>query len=105
MDIKPSNVVISANSEVTLIDISGRVFSQDWLSPEMRHLQNSLSQDFFSQVLNDTWAFGKIVSQMVSASCDDLEKGLLRSLALDCTAPVSQRSSLRDIITKLESDV
>ncbi|KAI1754410.1 hypothetical protein F4782DRAFT_492373 [Xylaria castorea] len=87
MDIKPSNVVIGEDSQAVLIDISGRAFSRDWLSPEMRHLPDPLSQDISSRVLNDTWAFGKIISRMANASCDELENGLPNRLALDCTTP------------------
>lgn len=103
MDVKPSNIVIGANSETTLIDISGRAFSQDWLSPELRHQDDPLSQDISLRVLNDTWAFGKIVLRMANAS--KFDKMLLKGIASNCTAPVSERISLSDAITRLAGGV
>ncbi|KAK5637549.1 hypothetical protein RRF57_013264 [Xylaria bambusicola] len=105
MDIKPSNIVISANLEAILIDVSGRAFSHEWLSPEMRCLQNPLVQDFTSRVLNDIWAFGNLASQMASASSDNSEKDVLITLCSNCTSPPSARPSLHQIIAILEGDV
>lgn len=103
MDVKPSNIVISANFETTLIDISGRAYSQEWLSPELSHQDDPLSQDISLRVQNDTWAFGKIVSRMANAS--EFDNMLLQGIASNCTAPVSERMSLSNAITRLAGGV
>ncbi|KAI0399025.1 kinase-like domain-containing protein [Xylaria palmicola] len=103
MDIKPSNIVISANLEATLIDVSGRAYSQDWLSPEMRHLEDPPSQEFFPRVMNDIWAFGKIALRMADASSNKSEQRLLMTLHSDCTTTPLERTSLCRIIAMLEN--
>ncbi|KAJ2895016.1 hypothetical protein MKZ38_006993 [Zalerion maritima] len=103
MDLKPSNIVISTDCNAMLIDISGvGGVTQEWLAPEMRSIRDPLSQSMVSRKQNDIWALGKILSMMASVSCNDMEKQLLRSVALDATteAPCS-RISLRDAISKL----
>lgn len=100
MDLKPSNVVISAKGEAVLIDISGGAITQEWLSPEMRHLFSPCSQDFEARVQNDVWAFGKMLSQMGSVSSEDVEKELLNSVA--SLTDVSPRITLCDAISKLQ---
>ncbi|KAI1358876.1 kinase-like domain-containing protein [Xylaria arbuscula] len=103
MDIKPSNIVISANLEAILIDVSGRAYSREWLSPEMRYLEDPLVQDFTSLVLNDIWAFGNLASQMASASSSNSEKDVLMALYSSCTAPPSARPPLHQIVAILNS--
>ncbi|KAI1115606.1 kinase-like domain-containing protein [Nemania sp. NC0429] len=102
MDVKPSNIVIDVNLELVVIDVGGRAFSHEWLSPEMRNLDYPPSENISSRVLNDIWAFGNLVLQMSNASHDELEKEILDDLASCCTAPVSQRISLGDAIMRLK---
>ncbi|KAK4113929.1 kinase-like protein [Canariomyces notabilis] len=100
MDLKPSNIVISAEGDAVLLDISGQaIITQEWLSPEMRDLFSPCSQDLGARVQNDVWAFGKILSQMVSASSDDVERERLTNVT--CLTEVSPRITLCDAISRL----
>ncbi len=45
MDLKPSNVAISAKGDAVLVDTSGRTTIQEWLSPEVRDLFSPCAQD------------------------------------------------------------
>ncbi|KAI0410515.1 kinase-like domain-containing protein [Xylaria grammica] len=104
MDIKPSNIVISAESKAILIDVSGRGFDHAWLSPEMQSLESPPSQPFPARVANDTWAFGKLALEMANASHDEAERSLLSNLHARCTAAApSERASLGAVIRLLES--
>lgn len=102
MDLKPSNIVISADFDAVLIDISGRGITQNWLSPEMRDVFCPWSQDLQSRIQNDIWAFGRILSQMANFSCKDVEKQLLKTVALHSTAEIPLRISPHDAISKFE---
>lgn len=65
MDMKPSNVVISAEWNAILIDVSGiGGVTREWLSPEMRDIDNPLSQGMEARKQNDIWALGKMLSAM-----------------------------------------
>jgi hypothetical protein len=102
MDLKLQNIVISADFNAILIDISGSGgVTQEWLSPEMRNLPDPLSQNMESRKQNDIWALGKMLSIMAGVSCNEMEKQLLRSVAMDATAEVPLRISLHDAISKL----
>lgn len=100
MDLKPSNVVISASGDAVLIDISGQAITQEWLSPEMRDLFSPCSEDVKARMQNDIWAFGKILWQMGSASSNDVEKELLHGIA--SLADAYPRITLCDAIYKLQ---
>ncbi|GAB1208107.1 hypothetical protein APSETT445_006847 [Aspergillus pseudonomiae] len=72
LDIKPSNVVLDANMNAILIDISGTGgYEWEWLSPEMQKIiQRSLetvpaSTSFDTRVATDCWAYGKLLLTMV----------------------------------------
>lgn len=102
MDLKPSNIVISADYDAVLIDISVRATTQEWLCPEMRDLFCPWSQGPESRIQNDVWALGKILLQMADASCNEVEKQLLKSIALHATAEAFSRISLQDAISRLQ---
>ncbi|RDL37627.1 Uncharacterized protein BP5553_05060 [Venustampulla echinocandica] len=98
MDLKPQNIVISVDFNAILIDISGiGGVTHEWLSPEMRDLPDPLSQNIESRIQNDIWALGTMLSAMASASSNELEKQLLRSVAQGATADVPPRISLHDV--------
>jgi tRNA A-37 threonylcarbamoyl transferase component Bud32 len=100
MDLKPSNVVISADGNAVLIDVSGRAFTQEWLSPEMRDLFSPCSEGLDARIQNDTWAFGQLLFLMGSKSTDDMEKELLYSVA--SLTGASSRIPLSAAIAKLQ---
>jgi serine/threonine protein kinase len=100
-DLKPKNIVISKDYDAIVIDVGGRGVTQEWLSPEMRELDDPVSQDTESRRQNDIWALGRMISMMASRSCIDLEKQILETVATGASKedPFS-RISLRDIISK-----
>lgn len=79
MDLKPENIVFSKDLNAILIDPSGiGGTTRKWLSPEMRHLPEPLSQDFEARKQNDIWALGQILSAMAQTTCDEEEHRVLR---------------------------
>lgn len=89
MDLKPSNVVLSAESDAVLIDISGiGGVTRQWLCPEMlESKKDPLSWSIAAQQRNDIWAFGQILLAMADACCADEQKKLLRNVALATKRP------------------
>ncbi|KAH6631704.1 kinase-like domain-containing protein [Chaetomium tenue] len=86
MDLKPSNVVISADMNAVLIDVSGiGGVTRQWLSPEMLQSKDPMSQDFEARKQNDIWALGQILLAMAEASSNSDEERLLRSISLSTT--------------------
>lgn len=103
MDLKPSNVVISAEGNAVLTDISGiGGVTREWLAPEMRLVSDPLSESMDSRIRNDVWALGKLLLEMANASRDRIEKQQLNCIALGATAEdSSSRSSLHNIVSAL----
>ncbi|KAJ5555301.1 hypothetical protein N7535_007740 [Penicillium sp. DV-2018c] len=71
LDIKPSNIVLDANENAVLIDVSGTGgYVWEWLSPEMQILiqQNSepnpANTPFEARVATDCWAYGRLLSAL-----------------------------------------
>jgi hypothetical protein len=89
MDLKPSNVVLSSESDAVLIDISGiGGVTRQWLCPEMlESKKDTLSWSIAAQQQNDIWALGQIMLAMADACCVDEQEQLLRSVALATTRP------------------
>ncbi|PYI04455.1 putative serine-threonine protein kinase [Aspergillus sclerotiicarbonarius CBS 121057] len=79
LDIKPSNIVLDANRNAILIDISGTGgYEWEWLSPEMQtFIQQNVetapaSTSFDKRVATDCWAYGNllvIMAKKTGASC------------------------------------
>ncbi|KAI1451567.1 kinase-like domain-containing protein [Annulohypoxylon moriforme] len=105
LDIKPANVVIDANGDLVLIDLSGLAVSRNWLSPEMKDILAPSGEDLESRVQNDTWAFGKLLSCMADAATNPQEVRLLKEVATLINVEISMRISLRDAIAKLQQPV
>lgn len=102
MDVKTSNVVISAEHDAVLIDISGMGTTHEWLAPEMLSISDPLSQSMDSRVRNDIWALGKLLRKMAYASYDKTERLRLGNIASAATRDdPSSRMSLHDIISYL----
>lgn len=98
MDLKPGNIVISATSDVVLIDMSGRAVSQAWLSPEMWQMYGPWTEDLTSRIQNVIWAFGKIVLQMSDVTNREEENSCC---AMGATADQPPRTSLQAAISQL----
>jgi serine/threonine protein kinase len=103
MDLKPSNILISAEINALLSDVSGiGGVTRDYLAPEMLDIPDPLAESKESRVYNDIWALGKIFMEMGDASSNDIEKQQLKRIAQDATADdPTLRPSLYDIISIL----
>ncbi|KAJ5952858.1 uncharacterized protein N7479_011271 [Penicillium vulpinum] len=73
LNLKLSNIVLDADGNALIIDISGTgSFTWEWLAPEMKkelqdrvddgHEAKPAQSPFEKQRLNDTWAYGKLLS-------------------------------------------
>lgn len=65
LDIKPSNIVLDANDNAVLIDVSGTGgYVWEWLSPEMQILSETspANAPFEARVSTDCWAYGRLLS-------------------------------------------
>jgi serine/threonine protein kinase len=103
MDLKPSNILISAEINALLSDVSGiGGVTRDYLAPEMLDIPDPLAESKESRVYNDIWVLGKIFMEMGDASSNDIEKQQLKRIAQDATADdPTLRPSLYDIISIL----
>lgn len=67
IDIKPSNIVLDDDGNAVLIDISGiGGVTHDWRSPEIRDEISRIELPFQTRRLNDIWAYGKLLTEIVS---------------------------------------
>ncbi|KAK4109153.1 hypothetical protein N656DRAFT_801264 [Canariomyces notabilis] len=90
MDIKSSNVVISADMNAVLIDISGigggtRQTPVALPVPRDAAREDPMFQGFEARKQNDILAPGQILLAMAEASSDRDEEQLLRSISLSAT--------------------
>lgn len=102
MDLKPSNIILSGESNAVLIDVSGiGGVTRQWLCPEMlESKKDPLSWSIAAQQQNDIWALGQIMLAVADACCADKQKQLLRSVALATTRPCP-RIPLSEVIAAL----
>ncbi|KAI1110223.1 kinase-like domain-containing protein [Nemania sp. NC0429] len=102
MDLKPSNVVISAEWSAVVIDISGiGGWTHEWQSPKLRLKEaNPLLESFETRKQNDIWALGRILFAIARASKNVVDKQLLESVAWDAIQ-IPLCISLNDVIRRL----
>ncbi|KAI2957999.1 hypothetical protein CBS147323_8823 [Aspergillus niger] len=82
MNLNPSNIVLDADGNAVLIDISGiGGVTPEWCAPEV--LGDILPRDlpFEQRQLNDVWAYGKLLSEIASQIRDDPYVETLRQVA------------------------
>jgi serine/threonine protein kinase len=101
MDLKPSNIVMSAAWKAVLIDISGiDGVSNEWLSPTMQKTAEPLEQSVEARKQNDIWAMGKIFLAMAARTGCEWERELLEQVARD--AMQANPKSLQEILSQLD---
>ncbi|KNG87606.1 protein kinase domain-containing protein [Aspergillus nomiae NRRL 13137] len=67
MDIKPANVVLDAQGNAVLIDISGASgITYSWRAPEIRPERSPFDLPFQARLLHDVWAYGKVLSEIAT---------------------------------------
>lgn len=104
MDIKPSNVVLDADANAVLIDISGvGGMTYEWRSPEAR--DETLPNDLRNEVRwsNDTWAYGKLLLELVRHLQHSPGASMLKQIA-DCLVveDVHGRMTVHEAISALQ---
>lgn len=108
LDIKPANIVLDANKNAVLIDVSETGgYGWEWLSPEMEtlKLQDSVSAfdaPFETRVGTDCWAYGKVLSA-IATKCGTSETTEKLRLIADCLTKVAPESriSLSEALVQL----
>lgn len=105
MDIKPSNVVIDENGNAVLIDISGvGGITHEWRAPEIRDDISPISLSFEVRRLNDTWAYGKLLSEIVShGGPSPFSETLDQVVACLTTEDTLARMTLSEAISRLKA--
>ncbi|KAF2805243.1 kinase-like protein [Mytilinidion resinicola] len=101
IDIKPSNILISASDDAVLTDVSGvGGVTREWLAPEMLDVLDPLSERMGSRMRNDVWALGRLLIQMANASC--IGKKQLNCIGVSATMEdPSLRPSAQSLVSAL----
>ncbi|GKZ32768.1 hypothetical protein AbraIFM66950_002387 [Aspergillus brasiliensis] len=82
MDVKPSNIVLDANANAVLIDISGMGgITHEWCIPEVQNTIAPCDLPFEQRQQNDIWAYGKLLFEIASQISDDPYVETLRQVA------------------------
>ncbi|KAJ5086979.1 hypothetical protein NUU61_008286 [Penicillium alfredii] len=104
MDLKPSNVVLDNDGNTVLIDISGiGGVTHEWLAPEIRDEISPFDLPFQTRRMNDTWAYGKVLSEIASKVDDSNPFAETLMLVADrLTQNVHTRWTLSKAISQLE---
>ncbi|KXG54429.1 uncharacterized protein PGRI_075730 [Penicillium griseofulvum] len=105
MDIKTSNVVLDAEGNAIVIDISGiGGMTYEWRAPEVRDILSPIGLPFERRRLNDIWAYGKLLSEIAAHAEDCPYLETLRSVAAKLMEEDTQiRMTLSEAISQLEA--
>ncbi|KAL5332508.1 kinase-like domain-containing protein [Aspergillus crustosus] len=104
MDVKPSNIVIDSGGSAVVIDISGiGGITREWCSPEIQDEVSPFDLSFAQRRLNDVWAYGKLLSEIVLHARDNLFASFLEHVA-QCLMEdnIQPRMSLPRAISRLQ---
>lgn len=101
MDLKPSNILISAENDAVLSDVSGiGGVTRNYLAPEMLDVPDPLAEGLEARTWNDIWALGKMILEMGDATSNEIEKEQLWRIARVAMADEpSSRPSLHQIVS------
>ncbi|KMU73700.1 hypothetical protein CISG_03750 [Coccidioides immitis RMSCC 3703] len=104
MDLKPSNIVLDADGNAVLIDISGiGGITQGWRAPEIRDGISLSEFPYEVRKSNDTWAYGKFLSELILHVEDSpTAKTLKRIAGCLMVENVHARMTLFEAISELE---
>ncbi|PGH16211.1 STE/STE20 protein kinase [Helicocarpus griseus UAMH5409] len=102
MDIKPSNIVLDMEGNAILTDIGDMVVTNSWLAPEMKQEGWPPDKPFRERVLNDIWAYGKLLHDMSTNMDINPLSTHLRKLADKLMREPESRISLAEAIFQLE---
>lgn len=104
MDIKPSNIVLGDDGNAVLIDISGiGGVTHEWRAPEIRDEISPFDLPFQTRLLNDIWAYGKLLTEIASNAGNNPFSGTLRLVADHLTEEnVHNRWTLSQGISRLK---
>ncbi|KAL4783833.1 protein kinase [Aspergillus varians] len=104
MDIKPANIVVDADGNAVLIDISGiGGVTHGWCAPEIRDQILPSELPYEVRRSNDTWAYGKLLLQLVIHAEDSSLVRTLKQIAGDLMMEdMDQRMTIFEAIPELE---
>ena len=104
MDIKPANIVIDADGNAMLIDISGiGGVTHGWCAPEIQDqiLPSELPYEVCRS--SDTWAYGKLLLQLILHAEDNYLGRVLKQIAGDLMIEdMHEHMDLFEAILRLE---
>ncbi|PWY62874.1 kinase-like protein [Aspergillus eucalypticola CBS 122712] len=105
MDLNPSNIVLDADGNAVLIDISGiGGFTHEWCAPEVLGDIPPCNLSFEQRQQNDNWAYGKLLSEIASQISDDPHVETLRQVADGLMErDLRKRTSITTAIAQLQS--
>lgn len=103
LDIKPSNIVVDAEGNAVLIDLSGIGVTYEWRAPETRDISSPEELPFENRRLYDTWGYGKLLSEIVEQAVNSPYSEAVKSIAARLMEDdPHKRMSLTEAVSRLE---